>query len=53
MKKQNIFRTWGMPYGNGPAVVCEISASSKKEAIQKLEANGVVIEDKRHFWRAL
>src|SRR5690606_28153159 len=40
MKKQNLYRTWGKPYGKGQSMVCEMSASSKKEAVKKLEANG-------------
>jgi len=52
MKKQNLYRTWGKPYGKGQSMVCEMSASSKKEAVKKLEANGVVLDDKKHIWKA-
>lgn len=51
--KTKIYRTWGRPYGTpGSPIVCEMSATSKKEAIQKLEANGVILEDKKHVWKA-
>lgn len=51
MKKKSIYRTWGRPYGTGSLIVCEMSATSKKEALQKFEANGVVLEDKNHIWK--
>jgi hypothetical protein len=52
MKTAKIYRTWGKPYGKGQSVVCEMSAFSKKEAVKKLEANGVVLDDKKHIWKA-
>ena len=48
MTRTKKYAAWGKPFGEGQQIVCEITATNKKEAKAKLQENGVTVCS--HVW---